>query len=238
MKRWIKSNIIYALSVVVVIATALCASGAEAETPAIAFDSATSAGTTAAETSFTFSHTVGASGTNRILFVGVNTSSVQNLSSVTYNGQGMTLIDSYNETYNNSYAYLYYLVAPATGTHDVVITAPSSTWMHATAASYTGASQTGVPDAWTKSRTTSAAATFSPSLTTNADNSWVVAMVVNSAGLASGAGTDTTLRGTTLDGGSMLLDSNGPVSPAGSRTLVGTSSGNAYWAGVIASFKP
>jgi hypothetical protein len=36
----------------------------------------------------------------------------------------------------------------------------------------------------------------------------------------------------------MLLDSNGPVSPVGSRTLVATSSGNAYWAGVIASFKP
>lgn len=65
-------------------------------------------------------------------------------------------------------------------------------------------------------------------------------MVTNANGRAVGAGTDTTLRGTNLYGVGMLLDSNGPVSPAGSRTLIATgqSPGNYAWASVIASFRP
>jgi hypothetical protein len=127
-------------------------------------------------------------------------------------------------------------VAPDTGSHNVVITTPSAVYTHATAASYTGASQTGVPDATAKS--TGQAQNYSQSLTTVADNR-VVMMAINGNGRAVGAGTNTTLRGTTLYGGGMLLDSNGRVTPAGSKTLIANGMYSAdYWATVIASFKP
>ena len=64
-------------------------------------------------------------------------------------------------------------------------------------------------------------------------------MAINGNGRAVGAGTNTTLRGTTLYGGGMLLDSNGRVTPAGSKTLIANGTYSAdYWATVIASFKP
>jgi hypothetical protein len=174
-------------------------------------------------------------GNNRILFVGVQTGATS-LSSVTYNGAALTLVDSYHENYNNSYVFLYYMVAPDTGSHNVVVTTASPAYTHVTAASYTGASQTGVPD--TKDKSTGQAQNYSQSVTA-ADNSWVVMMAINGNGRAVGAGTDSTLRGTTLFGGGVFLDSNGPVTPAASRTLIanGTYSSD-YWATVIASFKP
>jgi hypothetical protein len=201
---------------------------------AIAYDNATSADTSVTTTTLTFAHTVAVGGTNRVLFVGVVTYATS-ISSATYNGTAMTLIDSYYETYNNTYVYLYYLVAPATGPNNVIITIPSPTFIHATASSYTGASQTGIPDATAKS--TGQAQNYSQSLNTAADNSWAIMIAANGNGRAVGAGTGTTLRGTTLGGGGMLLDSNGPVTPTGSKTLIanGTYSSD-YWATVIVSF--
>src|SRR5258708_6597863 len=61
----------------------------------IAFDTASSANTgTATASSLTWSHTVGAAGTNRILIVGVSirNNSSQTVSSVTYGGTALTLV--------------------------------------------------------------------------------------------------------------------------------------------------
>jgi len=64
-------------------------------------------------------------------------------------------------------------------------------------------------------------------------------MANNGNGRMTGVGSGTTQRGTGLGGVGMLVDSNGPVSPAGSKTLnvVGTYSAD-VWSTVIASFKP
>jgi hypothetical protein len=61
----------------------------------------------------------------------------------------------------------------------------------------------------------------------------------NGNGRMTGVGSGTTQCGTGLGGVGMLVDSNGPVSPAGSKTLnvVGTYSAD-VWSTVIASFKP
>jgi len=188
----------------------------------INFDNASSADSAEATATLTFSHAVSTTGTNRVLFVGV---SAWNSATpgVTFNGNSLTLVGSDHETYNNSYAHLFYLVAPDTGTHDVVVTLPNANnYIHATAASYTGASQIGVPDA--SAHSNGAALTYSQSVTTGTDNSWVVMMANNGNGRMTGVDSGTTQRGTDLGSVGMLVDSNGPVSPAGSKTLnvVGT----------------
>jgi len=90
----------------------------------------------------TFSHTV--SGANRVLYVGV-ASYGSAVSGVTYNG------DALSEVWNTSRASAYYssgwiLVAPDTGTHDVVVTytGTASAWQDQgiSAISFTGANQT------------------------------------------------------------------------------------------------
>lgn len=81
---------------------------------------AVSTDTTAAD-SFTVSHTT--SGTNRLMLVGVshNPNNDEVVSSVTYNGTALTLVGS--ATYSNdARAEIWRLIAPATGTHDVIIT--------------------------------------------------------------------------------------------------------------------
>jgi hypothetical protein len=55
-------------------------------------------------------------------------------------------------------------VTPATGTHDIVVTLPhANNYIHATAASDTGASQSGVPDA--SAHSNGSALTYSQSVT-------------------------------------------------------------------------
>src|SRR6266852_9546104 len=130
-----------------------------AATDTIAFDNASS-GHVNPGTTLTYSHAVSATGTNRILFVNVKTADTS-VSSVTYNGVALTSIASDHGTYSNYYDFLYYMVAPATGTHDVVITLPSSDYFQSTAASYTGASQTGVPDAYSATHGNASGGTYS-----------------------------------------------------------------------------
>jgi hypothetical protein len=202
----------------------------------IAFDNASS-GVVTPGTSITYGLTV-TSTANRILFVNVKTFTTS-VSSVTYNGSNLTVIGSTHETYNNTYDFLYYMVAPDAGTHDVVVTLPSSTYAHSTAASYTGASQSNQPDAYTTSNGTASGGTYSVSLTTGADNSWVVMGAANGNTIVTGVGSDTTQRAIDAQTAEELVDSNGPISPAGSRTLNVTGQGSGdHWAAVMASFKP
>jgi hypothetical protein len=76
--------------------------------------------TTAVDT-FTVSHAT--SGTNRLMLVGISLdpSNDETVSSITYNGTPLTYVGS--ATYSNdARAEIWQLVAPDTGTHDVVIT--------------------------------------------------------------------------------------------------------------------
>ncbi len=100
---------------------------------AVAVDASSSTSGDAA--SFTWSHTC--SGTQRLLVVGV--SSRDPVSSVTYNGQGLTLL---RRDTNGGWAIteLWYLVAPPTGTHNVVVTMSAGEDTVCGAISFTGAS--------------------------------------------------------------------------------------------------
>lgn len=203
---------------------------------AISFD-ASATGSVSSNTTLTFSHTVGA-GSNRILWVAflVNDAAPAAVSSVTYNGVAMTAtVDSPFVEQATIYQHLFYLVAPASGAHNVVITMASSmSGINAHAVSYAGAKQTGVPDAHATGTGTGTTGTMTA--TTVADNSWLVGFFRNEAAGNGTAGGGTTQR-TSIVGNSSFDDSGGAKTPAGSYSVTETFS-NALWGAIGASFAP
>lgn len=101
---------------------------------AISFDNKNNSTEQLGVTSVTLSFTTGTL-TNGILIVGISTRNSSNAafthaSSVTYNGVSMTAVKQQDgPTYGNTRyitAELWRLVAPASGTHDIIVTFPSS----------------------------------------------------------------------------------------------------------------
>lgn len=188
-------------------------------------------------TSITVAHTV-TSFASRILFVGVLTGT-GNLPTAIYAGVSMT--DSGQTIDNNGYeTKLFYLLAPATGTNNIVVTLGSGTnLIDVSAASYWGALQSGVPDAINTSSTTGVSLTCA--LAPVSDNCWEVGVGTGSAGTAM-----------TLNSGSFVsrqeqhgpfdqirLFDLGPITPASSQTLdVAANSGSSFLSIILASFAP
>ena len=83
----------------------------------VTFDAASSAAGSRA--TLKWSHTVGAGGTNRMLVVGITTDTTP-ASRVTYRGRALTLIGARNDPDDDSRVELWYLVAPPTGTSNIV----------------------------------------------------------------------------------------------------------------------
>lgn len=205
---------------------------------AIAFDASSADADTT--NSLTFSHTTG--GSDRILFcmAYINEGSGQDrVSGITYNGDAMTLVDK--NLIASDYTYLFYLIAPDTGTNDVVISLNSSVGILGACGSYTGADQTSQPDSFDTN--TAGPAGGATSLTTSTtvveDDSWLVgAGRWMSGGIA--AGTGGFLRQAMVNTGSAYFDSNAAVS-SGVQSMQIT--GNALGAGeaaslILASFDP
>ncbi len=197
---------------------------------AIAFDAVSSGGGSGA-TSETFSHTC--SGTNRLLFVGgFNQEASSTITGVTYDGEALTEIASSSQT-NNSVS-LWYLIAPATGANDVVVTRSSSTdALIGVAVSYTGAKQSGVPDS-DNTGGSSSGSSLTISTTTVEDNCWITGIFRNEVAVNS-AGSNTTMRNSSSIA---MGDTNADQSPAGSYSIGTTWSGSGRNVGVVASFAP
>lgn len=107
---------------------------------AIAHDASTTDQFGGGHSSRTFAHTV--SGSDLILFVkvGCYQNAGQTVTGITYNGVALTKVDAQNQGTNTIRAELWYLVAPATGANNVIVT-----WSAAVAsASYCATSYTGV----------------------------------------------------------------------------------------------
>lgn len=176
---------------------------------AIAFDAVTTSSST------TFSHTVGA-GSNRILWVGA-TLGTSTITGVTYNGVAMTLSSSVaSGSYTN---YLFWLVAPASGAHNVVFTNSGGGFFQNWAASYTGASQTGVPEGTQQANQASSNTTGAVNITTTHNNCWMVGHGfedTNGGGDLSQNGGNLALR--TTNDFVACFDSNAALSPAGTYT--------------------
>lgn len=202
---------------------------------AIAFDAATFGGNNGGATnSLTFPHTI--TGTLPFLVVGVAGDTIggaDDVTGVTYNGVAMTLADKFTNASatNNRYAYLYWLIGPATGAHDVIVSATGTHYLLAGAASYTGAKATGQLDAHGATDSGAAASTLASALLTGADNAWTVLFESGSSASSDPtAGAGVTRRANDTDFGTWgLFDSNGVVHPPSNYSMTTNRSSGSSW---------
>jgi hypothetical protein len=206
---------------------------------AIAFDAAATSSALGAS-SLTYSHTC--TGSNLILWVsaGVNSADASDhVTGVTYNGVAMTrAVASINAVANEDPVYLYYLVAPATGAHNVVVSLNASKDVYSVASSYTGAAQTGQPDATTSGATgLGTANSLSMSLTVVASGCWVISAATDeqSGSPSAGTGLSSTRSSQTFE--SVTADTNGTVS-TGSYSVTWNRAIPSLIGAVAASFAP
>lgn len=201
---------------------------------AIAFGAAANGGTGGA----TWAHTV--SGSNRIIFIAMGTINT-GTPTADYNGVSATQIDVQATGPTNFKQTLFTLAAPATGANNVNI---SGTGDQGASSSYTGANQTGIPDA--KNKGSSSNSTLTIATVTVLDNCWVVmgGTSESSASSSQSAGAGATSRSSTGTFDSSvtgIYDNNAAKTPAGSVSMTFTQSavtGTPGMAGVTASFAP
>jgi hypothetical protein len=175
---------------------------------AIAFDAATSND----NVSSTFAHTCAVGAT--ILFVGWRNNGT--LSGVTYAGVSMTQIQS---TVSNTDQYsFWYILNPASGANNVVLSGSGITTQWAVAASYTGSRVVNAIDVSGTVALVNASPLSIP-LTTTVNNDWTAAFVYDRSGTNFTANANCVKRTQPSNGASMaFFDSNGPVA-AGSFTM-------------------
>lgn len=208
--------------------------------PAIAFVGAADGGNNGGSTaSLTFSYTVG-SGANRLLSVCVTgDTTVDDVTGATYNGVSMSLIAKIQATAGTRWSYSFYLLAPASGAHNVVISAGSSHFLLAGAADYSGVNASGQPDATATNSINIPASSMSTSVTTVANNDWAI---LCENGFSSGpptAGAGSTVRAVDAAFGTWgIFDSNGPITPAGSYSMTTGYGSVSDITHVIGAFKP
>lgn len=190
----------------------------------ISLDLATDGGATLTSATHTFSHTC--TGTSLFLlvhaFTNVNSDTV---TGATYNGVTMTLI---KKTINSTdrFMYVFYLINPTTGAHNVVISAnTAANALGGNAISYKGARQTLQPDASSNISFTLGEGTLPVSLTTVRNNCWT-ALFTTASGTSAAASTNSTLRITNgTFGGEKIFDNNGPIIPPALYTMTTTGNG-------------
>jgi hypothetical protein len=220
------------ISCLVVIASSFLFAAPAFASTSIAFDAASSnyTGSPGGSGGITTQHNI--SGSNRILFTSVTVTlggsglNADAVTGATYNGTAMTLVGkvaTHSGGTNPIETYLFSLMAPAVGPHDVVVSysglGGSSRQIFVANASYTGVNQSGLDATSTSADNIYPATSATGTVTTVADNDWVVMGSYSGDGNTS-AGSGTTIRATsqTLDR-QVLSDSGGPISPAGNVTL-------------------
>ncbi len=189
---------------------------------AIAFDNYAEPVSQSAATSQTFAYNTG-TGANRILFVctTINVNASEAITGITYNGVAMTQVGKIGTNRGNAsltaWNYVYVLVNPASGSNNVVVSTSATRNFLTSCATYTGAAQTGQPDAHGTDTRYTSGTQMSQAVTTILDNCWTFLYYsqVNTAT----AGTGTTIRSNSgdIEG---VADSNGVIHPAGSTSLI------------------
>ena len=187
----------------------------------IAFDAATYGGEVTA-TSQTTSHTVGSSGVGRCMIVialGDATSDL--LTTATYNGVSMTLIDEQNANPGAVYwQHIWALANPSTGANNVVVNASSSSHIETIVGSWTGVAAAGCPQV--SSEGTGSGDPYVASVTTVTAANWTVEGINASVGLV--ASTNFTSRAANPSATYFLADSNAAVA-IGSNSMSVTGAG-------------
>jgi hypothetical protein len=200
---------------------------------AIAFDNITNTGFKNGTANTNNSHSV--AGSDRLGIVAVY-SAVDNVTSVTWDSVSCTFIDKLLMTgaAAGQYIHLYYIVAPPTGITQIQVNSSSALGGYFSIVSYTGVNASGQPDASNKGGNSSATS-ITTSVTTTADNCWLIGFAYTGSTMS--AGTGTTLRGGSVGGIIEVIDSNSDTTPAGSDSLIVTHTSN-FNGMIIASFAP
>jgi hypothetical protein len=197
-------------------------------------DGGNNGGTTA---SLTYSYTVG-TGTSRLLVVNlIGDTSADDISSITYGGTLLTLLGKVQAPSNN-WQYVYYLLNPASGPNNVVITAGSPHYLISQAASWYNVKQTAQPDASTTNTAPAASTSTTTSLTTVASGSLVVQGIWSYGHLATGSGATPIVIDAATGGAGIFVSSASPVTPAGSVSMTTVSDGTQSSGFIMASFAP
>jgi hypothetical protein len=200
---------------------------------AIAYDagSVTPSAWTNLGTSYNLSHTV-AAGSNLALIVGIyHDETGDNCTGVTYNGTAMTRVTNKARFDGAQMGYIYSLVAPDSGTHNITASFSSSiTYGMIAGNSYTGVNQTTVVEA--SQSDSQASGTATDSVTTLTDNAWIIGIA---KGDSMSAGTNTTFRGG-FTNTAITSDSNAAMTPTGSYGQ--SYSDETNWVVIVGSLKP
>lgn len=210
---------------------------------AINYDNSTTSRVAGGSATVTLSHTI--TGSNTVLFVGIENQNNGGFSTLTYGGvsfAGNLLANGSNSATSNG--YLYYIYAAA-GTANIVVTRNTTTaGLYVFGASYTGVNQSmswtgGSPTDATTSGNGSGASSFTGTLTTLSDNSWTI-LVCEGDNAALSAGTGSTVRKNQQPGYVAwgLADSNGVKTPAGSTSMTMNFGGGSGYNYAMASFSP
>lgn len=200
----------------------------------IAFDSTAQGKSGSGSTNLTYSHTC--AGSNRILVVGVVANdATDTVTGVTFNTIALTKIGS-AQAGSGSFLSLWYLIAPATGAHNIVISRSANTaFIYGASISLTGVQQSLQPDANGLTASSGSTTTRTATATALTAGSYAIAVGFDDNGGLT-AGTNCTLRGTIQDGGFGIFDSSGFGSiPAGSfsMTITGSNGGQAIGMGIF-----
>lgn len=192
---------------------------------ALAFD-AESVGNTAnssVSSPITASHTM-SSGANGLLLVAIQYQNGSSAPAVTYNGVSMTLLKSQAGQFSDVFQ-IYGLANPPSGSNTI-----SFSWTGGSnfncfyGVSYTGAKQTGLPDA-SGGNSNGSGTSVATTVTVVASGSWIIGF---GKGNSYSSITGFTNRGTNALGGQIgIADSNGAVSTGSNTvTLNGSGAGN------------
>ena len=142
------------------------------------------------------------SGSNRLLLVYVYTSGSNTITSVTYNGVSLTRLVNYSA----QQLYIYGILSPATGTHNIVVNVSSGN-AYGFASSYTGVKQTALPNVSTHNLVTGVN-NITTTIPNNANKSWAF-LGVSTGGNAVTAGTNSTAVEAQQIAGFQMFDNQG-----------------------------
>ncbi len=185
---------------------------------AIAFDSFSSAEGYATN-ALAFDHTV--HNTGSVLIVCVTTNGVN--PSVTYRGAAMTLAGKRQSAFDATYwSYAFYLLAPRVGgfTQTILVSTSGTPDIFATAASYSGCRQVSQPDNFASSGSSVVdVPTLTRSLTSVADNCWMLMFVADQRLSIVSADVGSTKRGACPTRSCSFFDSGAPITPAGANSM-------------------
>lgn len=194
----------------------------------ITFDNAADLGNNGGTTnSYTAAYTVGV-GTNRILFVGIvgdaSPAGHDDITTVTYGGVALTFLAKQAGVATlNRNTYLYFMVNPASGSNNVVVSCTNNHYLIVGASSYAGAAQTGQPDVISNTLGALGTSTTTANIVTVTNNDWVVYFRSGTGGPDTPSGGAGATRRSFAAAASFRLwgfyDSNGPITPSGSYNM-------------------